>query len=640
MASGRSSFQPRSHRSVKRVGKGKHNNLAIYDQLLEALARSGALATKRWGLNEHTTIQTPPSSTSVYGINLAHLNRQKFSTNEFIRLLRPSIRDDGSVACEMQTFTLQPLHPLSAPSYAALSYSWGDSPADQIVHISTSRATDIAALSEDLSAALANVSRVNSSGWPWVDALCINQASNAEKSDQVKKMKTIYGRANVVFVWLGADVSDDDLTMILARHEQAGLSLRIVNDLSNRALKVWCRRSWVVQEVASCETVKVCIGSHVTDWRYFVDLFCAEETNVLIAQDFRRVEPETVRNLAQAQDEFTTLARLREQIRSNPQGMEIAPLLRSTISTSVSHPLDRVYSLLGLANDAVREEIKVRYRYGSAVVELWQDVVQCHLKTTSNLDILFDQWPRGRGVNVLTTRQREDDGSRKSGPSLKFVHSTTTSSMPSWMPDFWKPLQTEQPRMPIALYSASGSEPVAFSVEGPILRIEAFKCDVVSHIGIPPEKRSGTLLAGNRAHNMLVASKVERWAQEIQKLPVHPFVTQPRDRQALRSDLSHWPARDLEALRSFYTRSGLVGWTHHELQPGDKVIIPYGSKVAVAVRSENALKSKYEHVLKPWWPQHGCYNLVGECHIPGWMHGEVLALYNDGEVSSQMYTLV
>lgn len=48
--------------------------------------------------------------------------------------------------------------------------------------------------------------------------------------------------------------------------------------------------------------------------------------------------------------------------------------------------------------------------------------------------------------------------------------------------------------MPIALYSASGSEPVAFSVESPVLSIEALKWDVVSHIGIPPEKRSGLLL--------------------------------------------------------------------------------------------------------------------------------------------------
>lgn len=42
----------------------------------------------------------------------------------------------------------------------------------------------------------------------WVDALCINQADNTERSQQVLKMKEIYGMAWSVTVWLGEAVDN------------------------------------------------------------------------------------------------------------------------------------------------------------------------------------------------------------------------------------------------------------------------------------------------------------------------------------------------------------------------------------------------------------------------------------------------
>jgi hypothetical protein len=44
----------------------------------------------------------------------------------------------------------------------------------------------------------------------WVDAICINQTNNKEKSFQVNLMTEIYQRAHHVFAWLGpADKSSD-----------------------------------------------------------------------------------------------------------------------------------------------------------------------------------------------------------------------------------------------------------------------------------------------------------------------------------------------------------------------------------------------------------------------------------------------
>jgi ABC-type antimicrobial peptide transport system ATPase subunit len=39
----------------------------------------------------------------------------------------------------------------------------------------------------------------------WIDAICINQSSLSERSDQVALMSTIYSRANRNLVYLGED---------------------------------------------------------------------------------------------------------------------------------------------------------------------------------------------------------------------------------------------------------------------------------------------------------------------------------------------------------------------------------------------------------------------------------------------------
>jgi len=42
----------------------------------------------------------------------------------------------------------------------------------------------------------------------WVDALCINQENDAEKTVQVMKMNQIYQKAYSVCIWLGLDDPD------------------------------------------------------------------------------------------------------------------------------------------------------------------------------------------------------------------------------------------------------------------------------------------------------------------------------------------------------------------------------------------------------------------------------------------------
>jgi hypothetical protein len=55
---------------------------------------------------------------------------------------------------------------------------------------------------KNLRNALRSLRDAKSECYVWVDAICINQSSNAERNHQVKLMAAIYGNANMAVVWL------------------------------------------------------------------------------------------------------------------------------------------------------------------------------------------------------------------------------------------------------------------------------------------------------------------------------------------------------------------------------------------------------------------------------------------------------
>ncbi|PSR81068.1 heterokaryon incompatibility protein-domain-containing protein, partial [Coniella lustricola] len=96
-------------------------------------------------------------------------------------------------------------YPLAAcPPYIALSYTWNCSNAPK----ETKKETILlqshpCAIGQNLYSFLRRVRRDSHDRLYWIDALCINQADNAERSHQVRLMRDIYSSAARVIVWLG-----------------------------------------------------------------------------------------------------------------------------------------------------------------------------------------------------------------------------------------------------------------------------------------------------------------------------------------------------------------------------------------------------------------------------------------------------
>ncbi|KAF4435834.1 hypothetical protein F53441_13411 [Fusarium austroafricanum] len=130
-----------------------------------------------------------------------------------IRLLEV-IADNGKILCKLHTVTFSDeLH------FAALSYVWGTG-ADRVNIEIDGIQTPV---SKSLADALKHVQKYWQYEFPdrdqskfriWVDAVCINQADEVERTEQVKLMRAIYSSADMVLGWLGAEDQEKTLAGI------------------------------------------------------------------------------------------------------------------------------------------------------------------------------------------------------------------------------------------------------------------------------------------------------------------------------------------------------------------------------------------------------------------------------------------
>ncbi|KAF1817380.1 heterokaryon incompatibility, partial [Eremomyces bilateralis CBS 781.70] len=84
--------------------------------------------------------------------------------------------------------------------YEAISYVWGAAEHSTKVIVNNERVK----VRQNLHLALQSLRYQDSARTVWVDAICINQNNNKERSHQVDLMRNIYQGADQVVVWLGA----------------------------------------------------------------------------------------------------------------------------------------------------------------------------------------------------------------------------------------------------------------------------------------------------------------------------------------------------------------------------------------------------------------------------------------------------
>lgn len=135
-----------------------------------------------------TTANSPQPNYFVYS---------PLSSPNFIRLL------DLHAGLEHDTiaFDVYEMDLSRHPSYEALSYEWKDKTGS--VPVQCNGRSHL--ITPNLKLALQNIRLQDKTRTLWVDAICINQTDNEERSSQVRMMPAIYRIARKVLMWLGKD---------------------------------------------------------------------------------------------------------------------------------------------------------------------------------------------------------------------------------------------------------------------------------------------------------------------------------------------------------------------------------------------------------------------------------------------------
>ncbi|KAI1745791.1 heterokaryon incompatibility protein-domain-containing protein [Xylaria scruposa] len=232
--------------------------------------------------------------------------------------------------------------------YEALSYTWADEDGntDRCEVLYLGPYWDCLPITRNCYLALQRFREVRS--WTvWVDAICINQNNNSERSHQVNIMREIYSKAESVVVFLGPPNEDiikalEALTMTacLSKNDQAydtdNRYVPLLRSAGPSIMKLFCMRYfsrvWIIQEIAVAQRVIMVCGNtfallHMTDLLAIPHLISQKVPEWLLRYS-------------------------RKNSSINHRAEELLNLLNFTSHSSASDARDQVFAVLGLISGA------------------------------------------------------------------------------------------------------------------------------------------------------------------------------------------------------------------------------------------------------------------------------------------------
>jgi hypothetical protein len=319
------------------------------------------------------------------------------STSDSFRLLR---RDAQEEAFKLVTFKL-----FDAPPYEALSYCWGEPSQEYPLYIGDHRVL----ITQNLAEALEHLGP-REAGRPqflWIDQLCIDQKNEPERNQQVRIMRYIYQQAKRTTVWLGLDdgtikqasrliIKVNNYHATLTRNleakrssqegsihkEETPVEVPSLDDPSWECLfkilqKPWFKRVWVIQEVrmsvlGSGNSTMIQAGDIEGPW---VQLM----TVCLLLKYYPW---ELCSNF-----DFDSLGVLLSMQQKQP----LLELLNQSRSFHATDPRDKVFALLGLAeeaNDTSTVPDCLVPNYAKDKMQIYQNLARYLITRHQNLNVL------------------------------------------------------------------------------------------------------------------------------------------------------------------------------------------------------------------------------------------------------------
>lgn len=286
----------------------------------------------------------------------------KSSNHPFYALNPGQIRliqlQPGPVASPI-TYRLDNVLLEDAPPYTALSYVWGSPEPVNTVYIKDTP-TPVTA---NLHTALVHVRQESSIVTLWVDALCICQDDQLEKSQQVQMMSRIFRKATSTFIWLGEPSDRDQVVAdyLCKEHDRidtqsTGSELKRVSIEALRHFfeRPWFRRLWILQEAILSKQPIVHYGRFEIPFSSVLRL-----STDLIFNNLGNHRGDVFSNcpLSRCMHEWDKVL----QVVNERGGWPLIFALPMTERMESTLFEDRVYALLGLATPMDRQSIKPDY---------------------------------------------------------------------------------------------------------------------------------------------------------------------------------------------------------------------------------------------------------------------------------------
>ncbi|KAJ4178898.1 hypothetical protein NW755_012828 [Fusarium falciforme] len=288
------------------------------------------------------------------------------------------------------------------PDYEAVSYVWGDTSVNECIMLDEQPVS----ITANLHSALVHIRHASDVRTLWVDALCIDQSTHAERNQQVTIMGDIYKSARQVLVWLGKPANDSHLVFEYIQDETNNTfpnfrkpPARYLQAWKALVRRPWFFRTWVIQEVALSRKAIIMCGENSAPW---MDLGSGHRADIsggaLGLSRVSSVPGFKADHPFEGFDADSHVWRLR-MLKPGSHPAEVIQYSRACQSSEVR---DRVYGLLGLFDPGF-----MAVDYDLPVEDIFRQFTEAAIQRTGDLGIL--KW---------------------------FGHGPRSKSLPSWVPDF------------------------------------------------------------------------------------------------------------------------------------------------------------------------------------------------------------
>ena len=379
-----------------------------------------------------------------------------------IRLIELLAGDDPHIHCKMHIVDLEGAqsHPNNGRygRYEALSYTWQSQTLSDYI-ICDGKVLYVTQILYD---ALRTLRRATASRLLWIDQLCINQEDVTERSCQVRLMRLIYNRADLVIAWLGPedeytaaafqlvqtmltkhvspDVSlDAEPEVIWDKQQMDAMGLPHFPSFAWEALarlfeRPYFRRTWVVQELVVASDTIIRCGSFTISWEY-VEYIARSLLATGWIRALKKVYgsnciPNYVQTISNIKGSFA-------ELKGGP-GIPLSLLLNASRRFGATDPRDKAIALVGMADH------RSLGSSATAVLDYSKSVEDLYTEVTGHLII------RERSLNLLS--------------SVEDIVDRVFMCLPSWVPNYsiWQrhTILGSSIRVPHLNFYAAGNTPV------------------------------------------------------------------------------------------------------------------------------------------------------------------------------------